>query len=187
LADWERELAPKALAGLVERQRVYLRFVLDAYLRPHERDDRAIRDAQRAAWLARTNAEASVDRMLSEPVRPKALTVRAALGVLAATRRIGLAVLTMRARAPSEPVRPAQPLEALADGLDRSLKTLVQALRERSDPPELPPLRRLQLTLAKALGAGEQNGTGLLSAESDLIVDGVNTIADLLHRLHRTK
>ncbi len=177
---WERELVSEALAHLLERQRTYLGLVFAAYLAPAKRDDRAIAAAQRATWLARTNAEASVDRMLAEPVPPNVLSVRTVLGALAASRRMGLALLTLKTRIPTQPVAAAKEFAALAAALDRELELLVASLRGRSAPPELPPLRRIQLALATALGAGSDDGA--LNAESDAIVDAANTIADLLQR-----
>ncbi|MGP6159009.1 MAG: FUSC family protein [Vulcanimicrobiaceae bacterium] len=179
---WERELVPEQLARLLERQRAYLKLVFDAYLEPAKRDDRTIAAAQRATWLARTNAEASVDRMLAEPVHANVLSARATLGVLAASRRMGLALLTLKARIAEKPVAQPPELAQLADALDRALELLTSALRERRAPPELPPLRRIQLALVESLGAGESGEDAGLSAQTDVLVDATNTIADLLRK-----
>ena len=184
---WERELVPARLGELLERQRKLSRLVLRAYLDPAHRDEAAIRAAQLASWRARSNADASVDRMLSEPVRPRAVTVRAALGILAASRRYGLANLSLSARlarAPDLPPDVVPAYEALVDGFDVSLARLDEAVRQRTEPPELPPLRTLYAEFTRLVDADHLD-TEVLQAETDLMVDAVNSIAEVLHRLHR--
>jgi uncharacterized membrane protein YccC len=181
---WERDMVPMRLAGLLEAQRRYCMLVLGAFMNPAERDDRALDNAQLATWRARSNAEASVDRMLNEPVAPTALTVRAALGLLAASRRFGLALLSLRARTPEHDAAPESSLRELAGTFDTALAAIAQALRERRPPAHLPPLRDLQLELAKRLGDEENPRNRALVFETDLIVDSTNTMAELLARLY---
>jgi hypothetical protein len=63
----------------------------------------------------------------------------------------------------------------LSEEMKTSLSLLAEAVREGTAPPPLPPLRQTQLALAKSVGptTGE---------ETDLMVDGVNTMSDLLAR-----
>jgi len=180
---WERELVPVRLAEMLDCQRAYLNLVLEAFAMPGRVADELHR-AQLASWLARTNAEASVDRFLAEPVRPRAVSVRAALGVLAASRRAGLALLTLQARLPATPGRPAAHLAALREGLAASYAGLASALRESRAPEAGPPLRELQLALERELRASTDPEAASLLSETDLIVDSANTMADILRRLH---
>ena len=53
------------------------------------------------------------------------------------------------------------------------LMTLATAVRERSQPPVLPPLRQTQTGLVRVFG-------GLVSDETALIVDSIETMAELL-------
>jgi uncharacterized membrane protein YccC len=180
---WERELVPVRLAEMLERQRAYLGLVLAAFAAPEQRDEHALHDAQLASWLARTNAEASVDRFLGEPVRPRAVSVRAALGVLAASRRAGLALLTLQAHIADEPVAPRDTLDALREGLLQRYDGLASALRGSTAPVAGPPLRELQLALDKDLTARASEPAAGLAAETDLLVDSANTMADIIRRL----
>jgi uncharacterized membrane protein YccC len=180
---WERELVPVRLAEMLERQRAYMALVLAAFATPAQRDDAAMHEAQMASWLARTNAEASVDRFLGEPVRPRAVSVRAALGMLAASRRAGLALLTLQAHVSDEPVAPGAKLEALRDGLLRSYDGLARALRDAGSPVEQPPLRELQIALDRELAARAGEPAASVAAETDLLVDSANTMADIIRRL----
>jgi len=59
--------------------------------------------------------------------------------------------------------------------MQTSLTLLADAVRSSTAPPPLPPLRQTQLALGKSV-------SHLLGEETDLMVDGVNTIADLLRR-----
>jgi len=179
---WERELVPVRLAEMLERQRAYMALVLSAFTSPAPRDERALHDAQLASWLARTNAEASVDRFLGEPVRPTAVSVRAALGVLAASRRAGLALLTLQAHLTDAPAVPAAKLEALRDGLLARYDGLATALRGTGEPADAVHLRELHVALEKELGARDDEPAASLAAETDLLVDSANTMAEIIRR-----
>jgi uncharacterized membrane protein YccC len=180
---WERERVSTELAKVLDRERDYGRLVLAAYTDPATRDDRAIFKAQLAVRLARSTAETSVDRILAEPVHPRNVPVRVALGILAATRRFGLAALTLQARLPRAAAVKDPQLGILRDALDTSLALLASALRAHADPPELPPLRDLQIGLKDSLTLSAPHEASMLVSETDLLVDSVNMIADLLHRL----
>ena len=180
---WERDIVPARLAALIEAQRAYGALVLGAFITPSERDAPRLHAAQLATWRARSNAEASVDRMLNEPVKPTALTVRAGLGMLAASRRFGLATLTLASRHPEAGAGPEARLRDLAAALDRSLTAIADSLRARK-PPALPALRDLQLAFAEQVGDAADPRARALVAETDLMVDSANSMAELLARLY---
>ena len=130
------------------------------------------------ARLARSNAEAIVERMLTEPASRAAIAPRAAVGLLAALRRHALGALALHAgleRGVREPVRG---MAELAAQMTESLASLATAVRAGTPPSPLPPLRQTQL----ALGPTD----ALVGEETDLMVDSVNTIASLLQRAHRS-
>ena len=181
---WEREIVGARLADLIEAQRAFCRLLFGAFSAAQAIDQRRLHDAQLAAWRARSNAEASVDRMLNEPVAPTALTVRAALGLLAASKRLGLATLTLRARVPDPQTPPRTDLGEFADGLDQSLGEIAAALRAHRAPGALAPLRELQLAFAECVTGAADPRVRALVSETDLAVDSTNTMADVLRRLH---
>jgi uncharacterized membrane protein YccC len=183
---WEREIVPVRIAELIEAQRRYCALELTALIDPARHDDGAIRAAQLANWRARSNAEASVDRMLNEPVTPTALTVRAALGMLAASRRFGLATLTVRARLGDRQAGAVPELRELAAALDAGLGEIAAALRARRAPDALPPLRDLQLAFARRLGSGGERAQTFVS-ETDLMVDSTDAMAAVLRRLRESE
>jgi len=181
--SWGRSLVPDRVADSFAAQRRYTRLVFAAYTDPAARDDRALHAAQLASWLARSNAEAAVDRLLNEPVRPRALTVRAALGTLAAGRRFGLASLGLHARIPETPLEPAEPFAELVDAIDAAFEQIIAGLHARSYGFSFPTLRAKQVRLRDALVAQPSAVAGAVIAETDLMVDALNTVAFVLERV----
>jgi uncharacterized membrane protein YccC len=182
---WQRDFVGIDLARMVEAQRRYAAVIFKAIADPEHRNETVIHDALVETWLSRTNAEAAVDRFLGEPVRPAAISVRSALGVLATSRRLGTASLTLHARL----TRTAQPLpivESFAAELDRELASVADALRTRTAPTESLALRDQQAVLAKAL-ADLPGEPGIVQAETDVITESVETLARLLRRLRRAQ
>jgi uncharacterized membrane protein YccC len=178
---WARALVADDLANLIDAQRRYLALVLRAYVEP-QTDDAPLRAAQVAAWRARSNAEASVDQMAGEPVRPHAIDVRTANGILAATRRLGIAGLTLRARIARVDGAPHAIVERFARDLDATLSAIVNEQRSGSPPGPLPPLRSDQIALKRVLDERRDPVVEVLVSETDLIVDSVNALAELLAR-----
>lgn len=181
---WSRERVAIELAELLDAQRRYGVLVLRAYLIPKQSVERTIREAQLEVWLARSNAEATIDRMASEPVRPRAITLRAALGILAASKRFGIATLTLQSRLSRSAHVAQSALETLVDELDTSLRSIGRALRDDTDLEALPRLRDAQVDLKRAYDETPESNLAALVSETDLLVDSVETIAGILHRLH---
>ena len=98
--SWEGESAQQKLARLFETQAHYAAVVLRACARPGGMDAHAQRlsagPAGRAARQARSDAEASADRLADEPSRPP-MTARLAYGLTGIGRRIAHASLTLQA------------------------------------------------------------------------------------------
>ncbi|MGZ3517397.1 MAG: FUSC family protein [Vulcanimicrobiaceae bacterium] len=179
---WERGRVASSLAMLLEKQRAHANHVLNAYIDPLSYDEKSIAKTQMAAWVARTNAEASVDRLLTEPVPPRAIDVRTALGILGASRRFGLAVLALQAHIPEAPVLQRPMLSSPAKEHDASMEELAAALRGGRAPQRLPPLRETQLELLKMLERRPKPDIGVIVAELELMVDAIETMVELLQR-----
>jgi uncharacterized membrane protein YccC len=178
---WSHSHVGDDLAALVDAQRKYVRLVLLGFAEP-TLDEAGVRSAQVAAWRARSNAEAAVDQMAGEPVRPRGVTLRTALGILAATRRFGIAGLTLKARHARIPGAPHAIIAQFVDDLDETLRAIVTALRTGDFPDALPPLRNDQIALQRNLAGRHDATVELLGSETELIVDSVNTMAAILAR-----
>jgi len=179
---WARDHVAEDLALLLEAQSAFARQVLRAFLEPNAFDAGALRAAQLASRLQRTNTEAAVDLMKSEPVKSRGISLATAQGILAASRRIGVASLTLGARIGEREDASRAVLARLVDDFDTALKSVIRSLREATPPAPLPPLRDDQTALARAVAAEPDAHWEVLVSETDVLVDSANTIAELLGR-----
>jgi uncharacterized membrane protein YccC len=177
---WESERARLALAEQLDAYRCYCAAILRAYIDPEELDRKRLRDLQRRAWQTRAKAEASVDMTIAEPARTRAIAPRTALGVLAAQQRLGLALLVLNAYVESAARRPRPELEPLASDIDAAWVRCVAALR--GEPVGTAPALRDRYRETEARFGEDDADAAVILAECDLLVDGLNTIAELLDR-----
>ncbi|MBV8150673.1 MAG: FUSC family protein [Candidatus Eremiobacteraeota bacterium] len=182
---WESGLAPQRLAELLEAQRRYARTVFDAYIEPGRRNLRDVRDAQLAGWAARAEAEGSVDRMLGEPAGTHRIAPATALGVLAASRRLGLGILGLSTSLSQAAAVSYGDLAGLRDALDAALAACAEALRAHTAPSPYPSLREAfrasRSALEDSMRAGFSGAEAIL-AEIDVLIDSTNSVADVLRR-----
>jgi uncharacterized membrane protein YccC len=194
---WERTRVADRLADLVETDGRYGAALLHAWAEPSGADRAALHRLRLAARLARSNAEASVERWLSEPAgrRPSApglVDAETAQGILAAVRRYVWAALVLHGQLPPEgPDRPD--LHQLADELEHALAQVGAALRHGSAISCYPPLRAAQVSVAEHLlrppNEGHDDPTArpadmsadmVVVSETDLMVNAADTLAHLL-------
>ena len=175
---WESGRVRGALADLLLAQRAYLRAVLRAYADPNRYDPAEIAEDQRVAWSLRANAEASVDRMLAEPSRTHALAPERALGILAASRRIGLGTLSLNGHYPHAAHVPRPELDGLTDALAAALSEAAAALRGEA-AQGYPHLRESFRAAQTALAGAGDPSAGMIVSVADALVDAVNTIGEL--------
>jgi len=133
-------------------------------------DAERLRASRNNARLARSNAEASVERMLSEPEASRRIDPKVALGLLAAARRYALGALALHAQLSERPAQSRPELTPLRDqvvsGFEQAAESLRGAtrtddgpLRVRVDPPAHDPQ---------------------LDVETEMMADSVNTITELI-------
>jgi uncharacterized membrane protein YccC len=176
---WEGERVRAALADLIEAQRSYLRAILGAYIDPKRYDQAAIGAAQRNSWSLRANAEASVDRMLGEPARQHAISHECALGILAASRRVGLSSLSLNVHF-ARSVRMERPgLAEFARALDEQLGDAARTLRGDSAADEPGHLRETYRIAQEQLRSTQDPNAEMILATGDALVDAVNTLSEL--------
>lgn len=176
---WSEAPARDALADLVGAHRAYLGATLEALIQGRRADDNEVRDLSRRARLARTTAESTVARSLSEPATRR-IDADQSQAVLAAMRRQIQAAHVLRLDVQDERVRSPLPgLEPLARALDELLSTAEAALRARPDerPParERPDLRARYLEFERS--AAHDAEVGGLVADLDEVVDAANSLA----------
>jgi len=172
---WAATTVRTALASMFEANSVYVGALIDAYADPRTADVIRLTRLRAAARLARSNAEALVERMLAEPTRKASIAPRTATGLLAAIRRHALAALALHAGVDRGGGQSSPGLSELSAQMRRSLSMLAEAAREGRAPDTLPPLRQTQLAIAESVDPA-------VDRETDLMVDAINTMADLLAR-----
>ncbi len=182
LPAWERRFVPARLGELLLAYREYLQAVADPGA------GRALLQKTRAASrLARTNAQASVDRARSEPVRGQA-AVELGTTVLAHTHRFIHAMLSIDAV--RVPVREAGGLPDLAAFLavaGESLEAARDAVLSGLPPAKVPDLRPRQEGLAALLAADPDRVGGVetaatLSEATDRVTNSLDTLLAELRR-----
>ncbi len=172
---WERTHARAALADMLDAYAGYLR----ALARPGQGDVR--REARTLARLARTNAQASIERMRVEPATPSAL-LELARALLAHGNRLARSAMALEALGDASPSRPAAASAFVATCAD-AVQSIADALREQRAPDGLPDLRALQQALAGSLVQTEAPAEAeSLIRLSDRLTDNINTLAHVLRR-----
>jgi uncharacterized membrane protein YccC len=178
---WTSGSARESLAELVGALRAYLAGVLSAVIEGRPLPGQEVRALARQARLARTNAEATVARSLSEPPTRR-IDVNQALGALGAMRRLVQAAHVLRLDL--EANRGRRSLAALAPvqgDIDLLLGVVQARLQTGSDDDEevgtLPDLRA-ELGAFERVCPHDRDGVALL-AELDEIVDATNGLAAL--------
>jgi uncharacterized membrane protein YccC len=175
---WERLRVRPALAAMIEAYRIYFGGLL--------RNDRAAHaTARTAARGARTNAQASLERMRDEPRRDRHLLALAD-GVFANANRFVRACMSLEAVLQDAPTLPARErLLAFAAHIDTSLAALAASLRDGT-APELGNLREEERALAAQLDAATGDDTrGVAAAITealDRMTDSIDTLAYLLRQ-----
>lgn len=174
---WTATEARPALAEALQAQSRYVASLLEAYASSSTPDMKELGTIRAAARLARSNAEAVVERMLTEPRSQDTITPRTASGIVGAIRRNALAALSLHAGLERDGRGGLSGVREFASEVASSLMTLTTAVREQTVPPRFPLLRQAQL----ALGAAANDA---VSDETDIIVDSVDTMAELLEKEH---
>ncbi|HEX6476435.1 MAG TPA: FUSC family protein, partial [Acidimicrobiales bacterium] len=183
---WESTGIPQRLARLLEAESAFGTMVLRSYVDAKEPDPAPVETVRRAAALARSNAEASVTRMLSEPSRHGGVDGQIALGIVSGIHRYVLGAVTLFVHLPDVVRRPLPALEPLTDDLDAAMSCLASSVRTGDPPPQLD-VRRAHMAFTRAIderrhgaaGSDASDATAVVT-ETDLMVDSVDGMAELL-------
>jgi uncharacterized membrane protein YccC len=174
---WERGRARAALAVMLNAYASYLR----ALAQPEQRNTQ--RETRGAARTARTNAQASIDRMRTEPATPPEL-LSLARALFANGNRLARTAMTLEALIDDLATLPApDDIKRFVEQAAEAMETLADALREQCPIDALPDLRTQQRRLVVLMqSAGERSTAELLARVSDRLVDNVDTLAHVINR-----
>jgi uncharacterized membrane protein YccC len=175
---WERGRVRGALADLLDAYRQY-------FLAVAGDDPRVRADVRAMSRRARTNAQASLDRLRGEPRRRH--LVATAEGIFANANRFLRAAMALEAmRQSAAPLSDRRAVETFSASVDAAMDSLTRALRDVRTPTVGAALREAQSRLRDALRAtSADNDPGLVAAwidASDRIADSIGTLAHLLAR-----
>ena len=179
---WERALVPTRLADLLAAYRSYLTALADPRSTLEERQR-----ARAGARLARSNAQASVDRARAEPVTGRS-AVELGEAVLANSHRVVHALMTIDSvRIAIQDAGGPPELDELLHQADDVLGECERALRTSSAPRGAPSLRETQERLHAVLVAhpervGGLETAGALADASDRLANALDTLASELRR-----
>jgi Fusaric acid resistance protein-like len=178
---WGRRPVADAVADLADTTHRYVGLVLRAVVDPAA-DTSATPAAGRAVRLARTNAEAAIDRSLGDPASRR-VDQTVTLLTLATFRRLAIAVHTLRL-SPVRTLDGAPPaLTELTAAIDTELESVAARLRFGRVTVVREPLRALHREVVAALSGDVAAFGTLVAAETDEIVDATNSLADIVERM----
>lgn len=182
---WAAVSLPERLSNLFSTEGRYGADVLAAWADPAKADRAKLQQARLAARLARSNAEAAVERSVSEPTRRELIPRERAAALLNAVRSYVQAVLSLHAQLPANGSAwpEARKLSEQVSAAFRAASDAVSGVADR----ELPPLRATQLELRRRAGLDDGGSPDvdpdpqavLLVSETDQIVDAINTVGHL--------
>jgi uncharacterized membrane protein YccC len=169
---WTGAQARTLLADLIEVHARHTRLLLSALVEPSRYDPPALMSTRSAGRLARSNAEAAVDRLLGEPAGVQPIPRETAVSIIAALRRSALAALALHSVLEHQPRRTFPWLAPLAVDLPTLLRDSASALRESAAPP----------TPAFVLKRPPEMDAGARAVfdEAGLLADSAATVATVL-------
>ena len=175
---WERGRARAALAVMLDAYASYLRALARADQPNTHRETRT------AARTARINAQASIDRMRTEPATPPEL-LALARALFANGNRLARTAMTLEAVIDDVAALPAQgDISRFVEQAAQALQDIATALREQRAIDAAPDdLRNLQRALVAVMqDAPDRAASELLARITDRLVDNIHALAYALKR-----
>lgn len=179
---WERSQVSDVMAEMIDRTRDYFRAVMARFEREEELVKSAL-DQTRDAWRqARSNAEASVDRISSEPGTDSA-QLDTLTSILASSHAFVRTTMELEASVIQTSVRPLAPaFQDFAHDVEFTLYFLAAALRGSQAATEtLPRLREDHRRLIEALNEASAIDEFVL-IETDRLTVSLNTLREKVMR-----
>jgi len=179
---WERTQVAEGMARMLDAYREYFRAIRECYIRREGVCFEPLDRGRLAARLARTNLEASIDRLFGEP-GTSAATVALLSGMLASSHRLIQALMALEAGLySSHPVPAREPFQRFANDVELTLYYLASVLRRSPITREaLPDLREDHHALVHCSHSPDEC-YALVDDETDRITNSLNTLSEELFR-----
>jgi uncharacterized membrane protein YccC len=175
---WERARTGDVLIALLRAYREYFTAVERRYGRQEDMPPQQLDRARQNARTARSNMEASLERLSAEPGVTDAQISRLN-AILASSHRFAHAVMALEAGLPVTPLLPARPeLLVLVDGVEKTFELLEAMLSGEHIPvKDFPDLRQAHNRL---LQEGDPSAAryALVNVETDRITNSLNSLRE---------
>jgi uncharacterized membrane protein YccC len=184
---WERTQVPERIAEMLDAYREYFRSLAEIYARSKTGNSRELDRVRLWARLARTNLEASIERLGAEP-GTTAEQVNQLNALLASSHRFVHALMALDAGSlHTTAVAPRAAFHPFAAHVEKTLNLLSAALRgARVQMKEFPDLREDHHVLIQS-GDEKVERYALVNVEADRIVNSLNTLSEqVMQRVRAT-
>jgi uncharacterized membrane protein YccC len=172
---WERYRINENVARLLDAYRDYFRAISEAYLKP-DAPPPELNSSRQSARLARSNLEASVDRLSAEPYQSQLIALN---DMLASSHRLVHALMALEAGLyQSQFVTPRDAFRTFSHDVERTLYFLAASLRGSAiHPGDLPGLREDHHALLRS-GDSRVKRYALVNIETDRVTNSLNTLRE---------
>lgn len=173
---WERSHANDTMAGLLDSYREYFRAIRTAYVEAEPSAEHILDRARMAGRLARSNAEASLERFAAEPGTPPD-AARLLSAIVASSHRLIHAMMALEAGLARNRPPARREFVTFANHVELTLHSLAGALR--GSPVALKDLPDLREDHNALIHAGDPlvESYALVNVESDRITNSLNTLS----------
>src|SRR5581483_9848508 len=174
---WERTQVSDTIARMLDAYRDYFRAIRLSFENPYETFDELLDRTRLAGRLARSNVEASIDRVCGEPGTTQQ-SMHVLSGILASSHRMVHAIMALEAGLQSSRPVPARPaFHRFATDVELTLFYLASALRGSPlEAEQLPDLREDHHALTHS-GDPSQERYAIVNVETDRITNSLNTLS----------
>jgi len=176
--SWERKRVSELFAQMLDAYRASFHSIVESYVNPDKRSSKERIRTRQTARTARSNLEASLDRVGVEPGTTVGEMNRWN-AMLASSHRFAHAMMALEAGvSQTQEAPPRAEFQTFAADVQKTLTLLAEALRGRHVPSrEFPDLREDYLRVVQAGDARSERYT-LVNIEADRMTNSVNTLRE---------
>jgi uncharacterized membrane protein YccC len=184
---WERSRVGDNVAALLRAYREYLSAIARSYSEKGTVDRFTTERARQNSRTARTNLDASVERLAAEPgATPD--EIQRVNAVLATSHRFAHALMALEAGLPLTPAAPARPeFRVFAADVEKTLLLLEEILSGGKIPEKNFPNLREDHNRLIAAGDPEKERYALVNVEADRMTNSLNTLREEIVAWSRLK
>jgi uncharacterized membrane protein YccC len=175
---WERSRAGDNVAAMLRAYRKYFAEVAESYIEKETGERVSIERHRQNARTARTNLEASVERLAAEPGTTPDQS-RRINAMLASSHRFAHAIMALEAGLPLTPPVPArEEFRVFTADVEKTLLLLEEILSGGKVPDKKFPNLREDHTRLLAAGDPEKERYALVNIEADRMTNSLNTLRE---------